>query len=438
MVFGFDGSRAFVAGKTGTENYSYQLLKALAEIDKKNQYIVYLRPNYSSSEERSNESRSYLKDINILKEGSRLRSNNIKGWPENFQFKVINWPRLWTQGGLAKQTFRDKLDVLFVPAHTLPVIRKPGLKTVVTVHDLGSEYLPSMHQVKQRVYLDFMQKFQLRTATRIVAVSNATKKDLIKKIGLDSKKVSVTYEGYDKALYKRVSSDALVNSLRQYGLQDEKYFLFVGTIQPRKNLGRLIKAFSNFIARGPASSASRRASSLANRSLRLRAGTPSSLSPLAAETIPVALVGSSVAPLLVLAGSKGWLSDEIFNLPKKLGIEDKVKFLGYVPDKNLSALYSGAEALLFPSLFEGFGLPILEAQASGCPVLTSNISSMPEVAGEGAIFVDPYFVGDIVKGMIRINNQDTRNKLIKAGYENIKRFSWEKCAIQTLEVLESL
>lgn len=364
MIIGFDGSRGFGGKRTGTENYSYQLLKALAKIDQKDLYIVYLRRNYSS-----NEVRRYHNE-----------------WPDNFHFKTISWPRLWTQGGLALQTFKDKLDVLFVPAHTLPIIRKPGLKTVVTVHDLGSEYLPSMHQFKQRAYLGFMQKYQLKTATKIIAVSKATKQDLVKKIGIEEGKIEVIYEGYDKGLFKP-KFDIEINSLKPY-------YLFVGTVQPRKNLKRVIKAFAAF---------------------HLQGGLK-----------------------LVIVGQKGWMSDEIYKLPKKLGIEDKVKFLGYVPDEKLPVLYSGAEAFLFPSLFEGFGLPILEAQACGTPVITSNTSSMPEVIGDGAILVDPYSVDDIVDGMRKIEDRELRMEKIKKGFENVKRFSWEKCARETLDVLTSI
>src|SRR3989344_6149374 len=281
MVIGFDASRAFVLGRTGTENYSYQLLLSLAKLDQTNRYLIYIRP------------------------GAQI---SLKDWPQNFQFKTIKWPRLWTQGGLALQSAIDNIDVLFVPAHTLPVVRKPGLKTVVTVHDLGVEYLPAMHQLKQRLYLSYMQKAQLKGATKIIAVSKATKEDLIKKIGIDPKKIEVIYEGYDSSKFK-VQSSKFKND----------YFLFVGTIQPRKNLERIIRAISYINAH------------------------------------------------LVIAGQKGWLSNEIYELPKKLGIEDRVKFLGYVPDEKLPALYSAANALVFPSLFEGFGLPILEAQASGCP-----------------------------------------------------------------------
>lgn len=416
MKIGFDGSRAFPStssgqvNRTGTENYSYQLLLNLAKIDKKNEYIVYLRPH------------SQTPGVSFLTPGVKRR------WPGNFKFKTLNWPRLWTQAGLAKQTFQDNLDVLFIPAHTSPIIHPSGLKTVVTVHDLGAEYLPKMHQLKQTLYLKWITKFQLKTATKLIAVSYATKDDLVKKIGCDPKKIEVVYEGYDKKLFKPVKTDRLVNSLKKFDLVPEEYFLFVGTVQPRKNLERLIKAFSEYVARGPAGSVSHRASSsLCSSGYALfakRRDGPSSPSPLALD--------------LVIVGGKGWMSEEIYKLPKKLGIEHQVKFLGRVPDKDLPALYSGAIALTFPSLFEGFGLPIIEAQACGCPVLTSNVSSMPEVGGNSVILVDPYDTESIVRGISKLYPSDIRERLVKAGFENIKRFSWEKAARETLRVLEGV
>lgn len=413
ITIGFDASRAFTKDRTGTENYSYQLLKALAKIDRRNGYLVYLRPG-----------------------------NNIKTseWPKNFQFSILNFQFLWTQGGLAWNTFRDDLDVLFVPAHTLPVIRKPGLKTVVTVHDLGAEYLPSMHQLKQRLYLNLMTHYQLKSATSLVAVSRATKDDLIKRVGIKANKISVVYEGFDKDLFKPVKNGLLVNSLKKFDLVSGSFFLFVGTIQPRKNLERVIKAFAKFLE-----NFGRQSHSLARQHKRSAVAKATS-DTLADAPLGLAAFGDSL-PSLIIVGQKGWLSDEIYQLPKKLGmsrrlapsaLENRVKFLGYVSDKDLPALYSGAIALVFPSLFEGFGLPILEAQACGCPVITSNLSSMPEVAGDGAILVDPYSLDDIVKGMIRIKNQELRIKLVEAGFENVKRFSWEKCARETLNVLEGL
>lgn len=382
MIIGFDASRAFNIYRTGTENYSYQLLKSLAKIDRHNQYLVYLRPG--------------------------TQSLAFQGWPKNFSFKTINWVKLWTQGGLAAQTFLDPLDVLFIPAHALPIIHKPGLKTVVTVHDLGSEYLPQAHQLKQRLYLSFMQSVQLQGATRIIAVSQATKDDLISKVGMELKRIKVVYEGVDKEFFKQVKDDALISTLKRYDIEKEKYFLFVGTVQPRKNLERIIIAFSRQL-----SVIRQKNKKSGDRRLK-------------------------TDDYLVIVGQKGWLSGEIYELPKKLGIEDKVKFLGYVPTSDMPALYSGAKALLFPSLFEGFGLPILEAQACGCPVLASNTSSIPEVAGKGAILVDPYSIDDIVKGMLKIQNSEFRIKLIKAGRKNTNRFSWEKCARETLGVLEGI
>lgn len=366
MTIGFDASRAFTDKKTGTENYSYQTLSRLAKIDRKNQYYIYL-----ASQE----------DV-------------LRGWPDNFKFVTIHNHLLWTQIGLALHTFIDPPDILFVPSHTLPIIRKLGLKTLITVHDLGAQYLPQTHQLKQRLYLNFMTYYQLKSATGIIAVSQATKKDLIKKVGIDPKKITVIYEGYDKELYQPLPLQQSI--LQKYQLKPNSFFLFVGTIQPRKNLTRLIQAFANY------------------------------------------LKISSTQDKLVLIGSKGWLSDEIYTLPKQLNIETRVLFLGYIKDKELPYFYSGAKALLFPSLFEGFGIPILEAMACGCPVLTSNISSMPEVAGNGAILVDPYSINAIANGIKDITKPQTRAKLIKMGFQQIKKFSWEKSAKETLTLFRSV
>lgn len=386
---GIDGSRAFSKRRTGTENYSYQLLKKLAKIDHKNKYLIYLRP-------------SFPKEL-----GEEREEERIDKWPKNFKFKILEYFRLWTQFGLALQTFKDSMDVLFVPAHTTPLIHKPGLKTVVTVHDLGSEYLPKTHQLKQRLYLSFMQQYQLKKATKIIAVSKATKEDLVKRLGIEEKKIEVVYEGFNSDLYKPLKNDLLFPILNRYVIENSNYFLFVGTVQPRKNLARIITSFAKVIHQYT-------------------------------KNPPVNKSRLGQSPDLVIVGSKGWLSEEIYALPGKLGVEDKVKFLGYVPDEDMPGLYSGAKALIFPSLFEGFGLPILEAQACGCPVITSNLSSMAEIAGSSALLVDPYSTDDIVEGIDKISNQETRSKIIKAGFENIKRFSWEKCARETLKVLEAV
>src|SRR5260221_8340271 len=222
MVIGYDGSEAFVKNRTGVENYAYQLLLHLSKIDHKNQYLIYLDP-------RTNDPKKVGK------------------WPSNFKFQILNFRLLWTQGGLALHSFTDPLDLLFVPAHTIPVLRRPGLKTIMTVHDLGSEYLPTMHQLKQRLYLDFITKLQLKTATKLIAVSKATKEDLIKKVGIDAKNINVIYEGINKYQNKAILGEIKVNRLRQIDREKLSYFLFVSTIQPRKNLKRLIIAYALFL-----------------------------------------------------------------------------------------------------------------------------------------------------------------------------------------------
>lgn len=413
MNIGYDGSRAFTKNRTGTENYSYQILKHLVQLDHANTYYIYLRPGvfYKGC---PCAARAALAPL--------VQYNNLK-------FITIPFPRLWTQVGLAKQTFLDKLDVLFIPAHTIPLVRKPGLKTVVTVHDLGAEYLPQAHQIKQRLYLNLMTHHQLKSASHIIAVSEATKNDLIKKVCLPKDKISVVYEGYDKDKFRVQSANRrtkfkINQTIKQYHLTYHNYFLFVGTIQPRKNIARLITAYAKFLKSYP---------NTKNEGF----GTGSKYY-VARDKNKKPLIHNTNPQSLVLAGSKGWLSDEIYELPKKLGIKDQVKFLGYIPDEDLPALYSGARAFLFPSLFEGFGLPILEAMAVGCPVLTSNISSLPEVAGKAALLVDPCSIEDILEGIEKIQNPELRAGLIKAGFEQVKKFSWEKAAKETLAVLEKV
>jgi glycosyltransferase involved in cell wall biosynthesis len=372
MVIGFDASRAFEEESTGTENYSFQLLREMLSIDTVNEYYIYTR--------------IHREKINL--EFSR-----------SVKVVHIGIPRLWTQIGLARHTFKDPLDVLFVPAHTIPLVRRANLPTVMTVHDLGAEYLPSSHQLKQQLYLKFITKYQLRSASHLIAVSEATKQDLVKKIKIPASKVSVVYEGVNFKSADQPAFGQTVQTLSKMNLTMHKYFLFVGTIQPRKNLIRLIEAFSLFL--------------IENKHHEQEIS-------------------------LVLAGKLGWDYKEILALPKQLGIENQVKFCGRVSDRDLASLYQGALALTYPSLFEGFGLPILEAYFFNCPVITSNTSSMPEIAGKGAILVNPEEVNGIMRAMqIVYQDKQKRSELAKFGREQLKKFSWTEAAKATIKVLET-
>lgn len=365
MLIGIDASKVAREDKTGTENYSANLIRALSAIDKKNRYLLY---------------------FNKIPQFFEI------GQP-NFSSKIIQSPRFWTQVRLAIECIISPPDILFVPAHTIPLIRRPGLKTVVTIHDLGAEYLAEYHKFPQKIYLNWSTKFASSFATHIITDSNSTKSDLIKKFGVSPNRISTVYLGVDKKVFQPRSSDEIERTRLFYGLK-KKYFLYVGTIQPRKNLVRLIEAFSK--------------TNLKHYDL-------------------------------VIAGSAGWLYDDIYEAPKKFGIDNNVKFLDYVPVKDLPTLYCGALALLFPSLYEGFGLPILEAFACNCPVVTSKVTATAEVAGEAAILVDPLKVGEITRAVSRIASEsDLRKKLIEKGKKRVNDFSWEKTAAETLKVFEKV
>ena len=260
MLIGFDASRAFVPEVTGTENYSLNLLKALAKADRKSRYRVYLRGQ-------SGKSKSGVWSITKNKPGLELPyKQGLKKWPKNFEFKTIHPNRLWTQVGLALETWRNPVDILFIPAHTLPILRRRSFmvygswdknynpderltinhkptKYVVTIHDLGVEYLPGYHQFPQRYYLDFASRYAAFHADGVIAVSVTTKRDLIKRYQISPKKIFVVHEGVDTAFF-RPSSKLKVQSVKSKYKIEGDYILFVGTVQPRKNLEMLIKAFS--------------------------------------------------------------------------------------------------------------------------------------------------------------------------------------------------
>lgn len=343
MIIGIDASRAFIKEKTGTENYSYNLIQELLRIDKKNQYRLYTKEN-------------------------------------------IPWPRFWTQGGLAFECLIRPPDILFIPAHTMPIIRRRNLKVVVTIHGLEYQYLPGYYRFPQCLYLNKSTEYAVRHATHLIAVSQWTKKQLVKELRADPKKITVIYEGVSTAKGRSGG-----------GTTDKPYILFVGTIQPRKNLVRLIEAF--------------------------------------AKILPVRQAGLQ----LLIAGKLGWMYKEILAAPKKFGVEKKVKFLGYVADKEMASLYQGALCFVLPSLCEGFGLPVLESMNSGCPVIASKVGALPEVVGEAGLLVDPHKIEEMARAMkLMIENQELREALREKGFRQVKKFSWEKAAKETIKVFEKV
>ncbi len=308
---------------------------------------------------------------------------------------VLPGNRLWTHSKLGPHTRRHPPDVLFVPSHVLPIIGPK--RTVVTVHDLGYEYFPEAHPPNERRYLRWSTKRHARVATRIIADSQATKQDLVRLYGADPDRIRVVYLAPDPELKPIKDKIKLSLTLAQFGIPGyAKYLLHVGAMRPRKNLDRLIEAFAIVRERRPE------------------------------QKLHLMLVGDMA--------SEG---HRLRQKAKAMGLLEFIRFPGFILPHQIATVYSGAAAYVLPSLFEGFGLPALEAQACETPLVCANSSSLPEIAGEGALYFDPLNVEDMADAIERaLTDRDLREELIAKGRENLKRFSWQKAAQETLAVLE--
>ena len=393
MLIGIDASRASRARRTGTEAYSLHLIQALIEAGCNHRFRLYTPIQIS----------------NLKSQIPNLKSQipNPKSQIPNLEVHVIPFPRLWTHLRLAWELKRRSPDVLFVPAHVMPLVCP--VPAAVTVHDLGYLHYPAAHRPFDRWYLDWTTRRHARRAAHLIADSQATRADLIRYYRADPARITVVYPGRDESLAK-VDDPAAIRAVKaRYGVGGD-YLLYLGTLQPRKNLVRLVEAFSNIKCQ------------MSN--VKYTAPSPQPPTP---------------NLQLVLAGHKGWLYADLFARVEALGLSDRVVFTGYVADDDKAALLSGALAFVYPSLYEGFGLPALEAMACGTPVLTSNVSSLPEVAGDAALLVNPLDTDAIADGMARlIADAGLRRSLIEKGYARVLKFSWADAARQVLQVLESL
>jgi glycosyltransferase involved in cell wall biosynthesis len=371
MLIGVDASRALRARQTGTERYAFQIIDHLLRLPAAADHNWRL---YTGAEP-----------------GPLpfpLRTPGASS--ANVQVRVLPARRLWTHRALAREVLRQPPDVLFVPAHVIPFVLPPQRlpPAVVTIHDLGYLLFPAAHTRSQRWYLDWSTRWSAHAAARVIAISRATAQDLAHFYGVDRRKIDVIYEATVPLL-----APPAVGGTPPWQ-PSRPYALFVGTIQPRKNLVRLAQAYA-----------------------RLRRT-------------------HAVGWDLVLAGGEGWLSQPVIDQIDSLGLPDCIHRLGYVADGALEPLLRNALFFCYVSLYEGFGLPVLEAQMHGAPVMTANNSSLPEVAGDAALLVDPLDVDAIADAMLRLSQDEAlRQQLIAAGYANVARFSWETAARQTLDVL---
>lgn len=306
--------------------------------------------------------------------------------------------RIWHRArlGIPVEVFTGRVDLYHATDFVLPPTLS-GTRTLLTVHDLSFVRVPDSASPRLKSYLDVVVPRSVINADHVLADSYATKKDLVELYGVPDEKVTVLLSGVDSRFYQVKDSSVLMTTRTLYNLDESSpYILSVGTVQPRKNYGLLIKALAQLRSKGYDLS-------------------------------------------LVIAGGKGWLEDPIYQTLHDEQMENYVHFIGFADEEHLPALYSGACCLAFPSLYEGFGLPVLEAMACGTPVITSNVSSLPEVAGDAALLVNPYNLDELVHALQRlIDDNDLRQQLIERGLERVKQFTWVKAARQLRQIYADL
>lgn len=382
MLIGIDGNEANQSKRVGVGEYGFQLLKHLkaqaGKLKAQSEKLMF---------------RIYLK------EAARRDLSKETDW---WQYQVVGPKFLWTQIGLPFTLFHLKplTDVFFTPTHYAP--RFCPCPRVISIMDLSYLYFPEMFKRADLWKLKNWTAGSIKKAKRVITISNSTKDDIIKYYQIEPEKVVVTYLGHKNEKLKALNAPKDMEKTEQIKKKYEiggDYILYVGTLQPRKNLGRLIEAFKEVKAGEK---------KLNTKDLKL-----------------------------VITGKKGWLYETIFEKVKKLALTKEVIFTGFVRDEDLPALYQGTRCLVLVSLYEGFGLPALEALSLGAPVVVSRVSSLPEVVGKAGVLVNPYDVQDIARGILAVLQFDRLKlrRIKEEGLKQAKKFSWEKCARETLKVL---
>ncbi len=360
MQIGIDISKA-IGPKDGIGNYIYHLVKSLMEIDTENQYHLYP----------------------LFYPVTHTDFNGVfEGHGSNFVFHPERAPKT------------GEVDLFHSTTYSVPLRYSGNL--VFTLHDLTFITHPEYHTLSNRIHCMKGTIEAACFANKIIAVSNCTKCDIIEYLSIPEEKIQVIYHAVDHKFKPERNTQNLKYLSTKFEIH-ESYVFCVATIEPRKNMKRLIQAYT---------------------------------------TLPETLKDKY---LLVIAGGTGWLNSNIYSFVKEQRLEQRVKFLGYVDDSDLPILYSCCDVFVYPSLYEGFGLPVIEAMACGVPVITSQVSSLSEVAGDSAVYVDPYNVRSICDAMMEVlTKQDKNLELRKKGMKQSKGFSWAKTARETLSLYETV
>jgi len=358
-----DVREAFSKNKTGKGYYAYNCLKELAKIDNQNIYYLYTEKNIP------------------------IEYN----FPNNFIIrKFVNTLHLWHFKVLLDMIF-EGIDIIYAPtSYIIPFLSRK--KIIPVIHDLAIYHPETKPSFKTKIIEKLILKRVIKKAEKIIVPSLFVKKEIKKIVKINEKKIEVVYEGVIKR--NNIDKNKAEKILDKYRI-NKSYFLFVGTIEPRKNLINLIKAY---------------------------------------KKLPHRIQNDY---LLILIGKPGWRAQKIYN--EALGNKKNVKFLGYLNEEELITFYKKASLFIYPSLYEGFGLPILEAMSFHLPIITSKSSSMSEIASNTAILVNPDKVSDITQAILKIiYNKHLKQKLIERGLKRVKDFSWKQCAWETRNIFINL
>lgn len=352
---------------TGVQYYTENLLKEISNKDN-----IEIHSIVSNNYKRNINGQIYLHNINI----------------GNSRLKRIIYENIYLPKFLIENHYRLYHSTNYI----LPYFC--SFPSILTIHDLITFEYPKLCQRESVFYFKLLLSRSIKRATKIIAVSNTIKNDILRRFDVPDAKIEVVYHGINLILKKTENIDNLKKTRQKYHLP-ERYILFVGNIEPKKNLERLIRAFDKL----------RKTTELKHK--------------------------------LVIVGKKGWKYNSVFKTIDELKIRNEIIFTGYVPEVDLSTIYSMADLFMFPSLYEGFGIPPLEAMACEVPVIVSNKGALPEVTGGRCLQIDPYNVQEITEVMYKLlTDTNLRRKSILQGNEWVKQFSWEKAAKETLNVYE--
>lgn len=355
--------------QSGVSTYIRHLVQEMGTLEWPGEMLVYL-PSPDAAREIPGRLRARVSPIELHRPAARI---------------------LWQHSLFPFLLARDRVALLHATMNVAPWWTP--CPVVVTIHDLAYLRYPEVHPLGRRLYLSALTRITVRRARAIVAVSRFTRDEIVRFFRVPPQRIRVIYEGYDPAF--RPLPAAEVEAFRKQHNLPERYLLYVGNLEPRKNLPTLVRAFAR----------------------------------IAAEHDLV----------LVLAGPPGWGYTGLFRLVEALGLEGRVRFPGFVPAEELPLWYNAAVAFVYPSRYEGFGLPPLEAMACGTPVVVSSASSLPEVVGEAAVQVDPDDVDSLAGALLELlTRHELRETYRERGPERARRFSWSRAARETLFLYREL